>query len=77
MQVCHSAALLDTATRRNAFAGAQAVARALRGRGVIIASGAHAAFQLRGPNDATNLASLFGLNSEQAKVRLSLVAINP
>ena len=64
----HSAALLDAATRRAAIANAQALARAARGRGIIIASGAHAAFQLRGPADIANLAFLFGLNGKQAKV---------
>ncbi len=68
MQVSHSGALLDAATRRAAIANAQALTRAVRGRGIIIASGAHAAFQLRGPADIANLASLFGLNGKQAKV---------
>ena len=70
MQICHSAALLDVAARRNTMANAQALARAVRGRGIIVASGAHAAFQLRGPGDIANLTYLFGLNDKQAKVRL-------
>ena len=69
MQVCYSATLLDTVARRNSFASAQVLAGALRGRAVVLASGAQAAFQLRGPADAANLASLIGLNSKQAKVR--------
>ena len=70
MQICHSAALLDVATRRNAIANAQALARAVRGRCIIIASCAQASYQLRGPADIANLASLFGLNAKQAKVCL-------
>jgi ribonuclease P/MRP protein subunit RPP1 len=58
--------------RRNAFASAQVLAGALRGRAIVIASGAQAAFQLRGPADAANLASLIGLNSKQAQVRQDL-----
>lgn len=38
------------------------------GRGIVLSSGAQSAFELRGPPDAINLATLFGLNHRQAKV---------
>lgn len=37
------------------------------GRGIVLSSGARSAFELRGPADVANLATLFGLNQRQAK----------
>ena len=69
--MCYAPGLKDAAGRRNTFAGAQALARATRGKGIIIASGAKAPYDLRGPTDVANLATLFGLNQKHAKVALS------
>ena len=69
MQVCYAAGLRDAAARRNTFAGTQALARATRGKGIVISSGARAAYDLRGPADVANLATLFGINQKHAKVR--------
>ena len=44
-----------------------ALVRAVRGQGVILSSGARAAFELRGPYDAVNLATLLGLRGDQAQ----------
>ena len=45
-----------------------ALSRATRGKGIIISSGAKDAFELRGPHDVINIAVMFGLNKQQAKV---------
>ena len=69
--MCYAPGLKDVAARRNTFAGAQALARATRGKGIVIASGSRVAYDLRGPADVANLATLFGLNQKHAKVDLS------
>lgn len=48
-----------------------ALVRATRGQGIIVSSGARTAFELRGPCDAVNLATLLGLRDDQAQVLLS------
>ena len=50
----------------------QVLARATRGRGIIISSGAKEPFAQRGPADVANMATFFGLNQKQAKVRSML-----
>lgn len=45
-----------------------ALVRAARGHGIIVSSGARAAFELRGPYDVMNLVTLCGLTEQQAKV---------
>ena len=47
--------------------------QALRGRNIIISSGAEAAFDLRGPYDIINIASLLGLNPADAKASVALL----
>ena len=49
-----------------------ALVRAVRGQGVILSSGARAAFELRGPYDAVNLATLLGLRGDQAQACTAL-----
>ena len=44
------------------------VCKALRGRNIIISSRARNAFELRGPYDIINFASLLGLQEADAKV---------
>lgn len=45
-----------------------ALCRGTRGQGIILSSGARSAFELRGPYDVINLATLMGLSEQQAKV---------
>ncbi len=47
-----------------------ALVRASRGQGIIVSSGARAAFELRGPYDVMNLVTLCGLTEQQAKVQM-------
>ena len=53
----------------------QALSRATNGKGIILSSGARAAFELRGPYDVINLGTLMGLTQEQAKVRCLLLML--
>ena len=50
-----------------------ALTRAARGKGIIISSGARSAFELRGPYDVINMATLFGLSEQDAKANDSLI----
>lgn len=52
-----------------------ALVRAVRGQGIILSSGALAAFELRGPYDAVNLATLLGLRGDQAQARTASFSI--
>lgn len=72
LQICYAPALREETARRNLFANALALARATRGKGIIISSGARSAFELRGPYDVINMATLFGLSEQDAKVTHSL-----
>lgn len=56
-----------TEARRNLIAGATALIRATRGRGIIISGEAKSALGLRGPWDVINLAAVWGLNQERGK----------
>ena len=51
-----------------AGSNAAALARATRGKNIIVSSGARSAFELRSPHDAMNLCTLFGLTMQSAKV---------
>ncbi|KAL9944656.1 hypothetical protein D7B24_004236 [Verticillium nonalfalfae] len=56
----------DAAQARAAFiANFQALARATRGRGLVISSEAQSALQLRGPADVVNLLAVWGLGTER------------
>lgn len=66
LQICFAPALRDAAARRQLFANAVALARETRGRGLVVSSGARSYMELRGPQDAANLATLFGLTPQQA-----------
>mmetsp|Transcript_19647 Transcript_19647/g.54586 ORF Transcript_19647/g.54586 Transcript_19647/m.54586 type:complete len:273 (-) Transcript_19647:148-966(-) len=70
-EICYSSALRDGATRWNLFANAQALTRATSGRSIIVSSNARAAFEMRGPYDVVNMASLMGLKQQQAKEAIS------
>ena len=67
-QISYAPALREETARRNFFANAFALTRATRGKGIIISSGARSAFELRGPYDVINMATLFGLSEQDAKV---------
>ena len=70
LQICYAPALREKTARRNFFANALALARATRGKGIIISSGARSALELRGPYDVINMATLFGLSEQDATVTL-------
>ncbi|RMZ79415.1 hypothetical protein DV738_g3291, partial [Chaetothyriales sp. CBS 135597] len=53
--------------RRNLIAGATALIRASRSRGIILSSEASNALGLRGPHDVINLACVWGLSQERGK----------
>jgi ribonuclease P/MRP protein subunit RPP1 len=98
LEVSYNAALMDTAARRNFFANAAALVRAVGsgagggvgaqtssfagtgvdggGRhtsapGIILSGGSRQAMELRGPYDAANLATLFGMKDEHARAAMS------
>lgn len=70
LQISYAPALREETARRNFFANALALTRATRGKGIIISSGARSAFELRGPYDIINMATLFGLSEQDAKVMM-------
>ena len=53
--------------RRNLIGNATALIRALRGRGVVLSSGAARVLACRGPWDVINLAVVWGLGAERGK----------
>ena len=69
-EISYACCLRDETSRRLLFSNATALARATRGRNIIISSGARTAFELRGPYDVINLSTLFGLPESHAKVKL-------
>ncbi|KAH6701621.1 hypothetical protein VD0002_g8327 [Verticillium dahliae] len=70
-EICYAHALRagggpDAAQARAAFvANFQALARATRGRGLVVSSAAQSALQLRGPADVVNLLAVWGLGAER------------
>ncbi|KAK9807879.1 hypothetical protein WJX72_011994 [[Myrmecia] bisecta] len=70
-EICYSTALRDDSARRNLFSHVAGLVRATRGQGIVVSSGARAAFDLRGPYDVLNLATLFGLHEGHAKAALT------
>lgn len=71
LEICYSAGLHDTNSRRNLLSNAASVVRATRGRGIIISSEASSALGLRGPYDLVNLATFWGLSQERGRATLS------
>ena len=69
-QICYASALREETARRNFFANALALTRATRGKGIVVSSSARSAFELRGPYDVINMATLFGLSEQNAKVSM-------
>lgn len=70
-EICYAPALREETARRNFFTNALALTRATRGKSIIISSGARSAFELRGPYDVINMATLFGLSEQDAKAALT------
>ena len=64
-EVLYAAALRDPMSRRHLFSNAQALTRLLRGRGIVLSSGARVAMELRGPYDVINIGTTFGLTQQQ------------
>jgi len=60
-EICYAPAIRDSTIRRNTIANSQALVRLLRGRDLILSSGAENSFELRGPADIMNFGKLFGL----------------
>ncbi|KAK0833075.1 RNA-binding RNA processing protein rpp1 [Friedmanniomyces endolithicus] len=65
-ELCYSQGVLgDSVARRNLISNATQLIRASRGRGLIISSEAKAAVGCRGPWDAINLATIWGLAQDR------------
>ena len=64
-ELLYSSALRDPASRRHMFSNSQAISRLLRGRSIVLSSGARSAMELRGPYDVVNLGTAFGLTRQQ------------
>ncbi|GAX73183.1 hypothetical protein CEUSTIGMA_g636.t1 [Chlamydomonas eustigma] len=70
-EIQYSSGLRDQASRRHLFSNAQALSRLLRGRNLVISSGARNMMELRGPKDIINMGTLFGMSQEKAKRAIS------
>jgi len=72
-EILYSGLLRDPTSRRHLINNSQALTRLLRGRNVILSSGARNAFELRGPADVMALATeLLGFASkEKAKMAMT------
>lgn len=76
-ELCYSQGLLgDSSARRNLISNATQLIRASRGRGLLISSEAKAAIGCRGPWDAINLATIWGLGQERGFEAMSKEARN-
>ncbi|KAL0035690.1 hypothetical protein WJX79_008885 [Trebouxia sp. C0005] len=71
LEICYASALREETARRNFFANALALTRATRGKGIVVSSSARSAFELRGPYDVINMATLFGLSEQDSKAALT------
>ncbi|DBA80031.1 TPA: hypothetical protein ACH3X2_007528 [Trebouxia sp. C0005] len=71
LEICYASALREETARRNFFANALALTRATRGKGIVVSSSARSAFELRGPYDVINMATLFGLSEHDSKAALT------
>ena len=76
-EICYSHGLLgDSSARRNLISNATQLIRASRGRGLLISSETKAAVGCRGPWDAINLATIWGLGQERGFEAMSKEARN-
>ncbi|GAB5368463.1 hypothetical protein AAMO2058_001321400 [Amorphochlora amoebiformis] len=65
-EICYAPAIRDPTLRRNTIGNAAELIRLLRGRNIILTSGAGHSFELRGPHDVINLGIIFGLKEKNA-----------
>lgn len=72
-EICYSPAIRDVTARRNVIANAQELVKMTKGKNIILSSEAHCDFELRPPEDVSNLCHLFGFKSDQCKGTLSTV----
>ncbi|XP_077213131.1 uncharacterized protein LOC143848160 [Tasmannia lanceolata] len=70
-EITYSHLLSDVHARRQMLPGAKLLVDWTRGKNLIFSSAAPTANELRGPYDAANLSSLFGLSTERAKAAIS------
>ncbi|KAH7337966.1 RNase P subunit p30-domain-containing protein [Rhizoctonia solani] len=61
----------DESARRNWWSGAREIARATKGKGLLLSGGAQVTSNLRAPMDAINLASVLGLDQNTARNAMS------
>ncbi|KAJ1305450.1 hypothetical protein OPQ81_000460 [Rhizoctonia solani] len=61
----------DESARRNWWSGAREIARATKGKGLLLSGGAQVTSDLRAPMDAINLASVLGLDQNTARNAMS------
>ncbi|CAE7080083.1 unnamed protein product [Rhizoctonia solani] len=61
----------DESARRNWWSGAREVARATKGKGLLLSGGAQSTPDLRAPMDVINLASVLGLSQNTARSAMS------
>ncbi|CAE6510582.1 unnamed protein product [Rhizoctonia solani] len=61
----------DESARRNWWSGAREIARATKGKGLLLSGGAQVISDLRAPMDAINLASVLGLDQNTARNAMS------
>ncbi|RWS23724.1 ribonuclease P protein subunit p30-like protein, partial [Leptotrombidium deliense] len=59
--------LMDSTSRQNVIAASQTLVSRLKGKNVLLSSGAQTAMELRGPYDVTNLALLLDIPEHKAK----------
>ncbi|EFJ41842.1 hypothetical protein VOLCADRAFT_67773, partial [Volvox carteri f. nagariensis] len=69
-EICYAPGLREPTARRNLFCNAQALVRVTRGKHILLSSSARSAFEVRSPLELVHMATLFGLTSKQAQVRV-------
>lgn len=66
-EVCYSALLESSASRREALNGGNALVSCLRGRNIVLSSGVEVLSGLRGPEDVISLGCVLGLNTSSCR----------
>lgn len=70
-EICYAEMLQNPAARRQQISNAQQLARALRGRNVILSSQARRPLEIRAVGDVVNLGFLFGFDQSAAQAAVS------
>ena len=73
-ELCYSALLGASGPRREMMSSSRTLVQYLRGRSLVLSSGADAAGLLRGPADVANMAVVLGLSAENAERTVALNA---